>query len=337
MDIKEILFKLSALDAVGNITAASDFAEGILSEYAEVSRGDDLSVLGFIKGESDYTLLLDAHIDQIAFVVTDVDDEGFLTVANAGGIDIRALPARTVTVHGKKKLTAVFCATPPHLASGEAEYKDIADIKLDTGLGNEAKNLVSVGDYVTFSAEPRMLAGDRVSGRSFDDRAAVACLLEIASRISGKKLPFNVAILLSDAEELGMRGATKSVFKIDADEAIAVDVSFGDGIGISEEESGKLGGGAMIGISPTLDSAACKRLIATAKENDINHQIEVMSGKTGTNADAIGISRGGIKTATVSIPLRNMHTEVEILSLSDLVSVCDLLEKYILSGGIKNV
>ena len=336
MDIKDILFGLSERDAIGTVNDASAYAQEILNEYAEVKNIGNLGVLGFIKGKSDYTILLDAHIDQIGMIVTDVDSEGFLTVSNSGGIDIRALPARSVTVHGKEKITAVFCSTPPHLAKGEADYTDIAEIKLDTGLGEKAKAIVSVGDYVTFAALPTELSGDLVTGRSFDDRSGVACLLEAAKRLSGKVLPVSVAFLLSDGEELGMRGATTAAFGIDANEAIAVDVSFGNGMGISETECGKLTGGAMIGVSPVLCRALSDRLINIASQNGIKYQLEAMGGKTGTNADVIAVSRGGVKTCTVSIPLRNMHTETEVLSLSDLNSVCDLLEKYILSGGLLN-
>ncbi len=334
MDIKEILFKLSNADAVGCVTEASAVAKDLLKNYAEVKETDNLSVIGFIKGKSDYTLLLDAHIDQIAMIVTDIDDNGFLTVSNSGGIDIRALPARCVTVHGKEKIKAVFCSTPPHLASGETEYKDIADIKLDTGLGGKAKEIVSVGDYVTFNAKPLELANGIVCGRSFDNRASVACLIELASRIYKRELPFNVAFLFSDAEELGMRGAVTSCFDIDPQEAIVLDVSFGDGIGIPENECGKLGEGGMIGFSPVLSSEVSNRLLSIAKEKYISYQTEIMGGKTGTNADVISVSRGGVKTATLSIPLRNMHTEVETLAVSDLNSVCNLLEEYILSGGV---
>ncbi len=134
-----------------------------------------------------------------------------------------------------------------------------------------------------------------------------------------------------------MRGATTAAFDINADEAIAVDVSFGDGIGISETECGKLTGGAMIGVSPVLCRDLSDRLINLARHNGIKYQLEAMGGKTGTNADVISVSRGGVKTCTLSIPLRNMHTEAETLSLQDLNSVCDLLEKYILSGGLLNV
>ena len=335
MEIKDLLFSLSSLDAVGTVTDASDFAYDILSKYCETEKMSNLTVIGFLKGKADYTIMLDAHIDQIGMVVTDVDDNGFLTVSNAGGIDTRMLPSRAVTVHGKEKITAVFCSTPPHLSNGETEYGDISKIKLDTMLYRKAKDIVSVGDYVTFSGEPFQM-GELLCGRSFDDRSAVVCLLEVAKRLSGKDLPCNVCFVLSDGEELGLRGIRTASFKINPDEAVAVDVSFGDGPDISPDDCGKLGQGGMIGISPALSKKVSQKLIDIAKQNNIPYQLEVMGSSTGTNADMISITRDGVKTATLSIPLRNMHTEVETLNIKDLEAVCDLLQKYILSGGTAN-
>ena len=321
MNIKEVLFKLSSLDSVGAVHDAADYAAEELKKYAEVERRG-AAVIGKIKGAADYTVLLDAHIDQVAFTVTDIDDEGFITAACCGGIDLRALPARAVTVHGKKNIPAVFCSTPPHLASGETEYSDIASIKLDTMLGTKAKDLV--------------LSGGLVTGRSFDDRAGGACLLKTAELLADKPLPCNAVLLFSDAEELGMRGAAAASFGIRPDEVMAVDVTFGDGIGISAEECGKLGGGPMIDFSPVLDSGVSKKLCKVAAENGIAYAPEVMGGRTGTNADVLSVAESGAKTCTVSIPLRNMHTEVETVSLTDIESSAELLAKYILSGGLLN-
>lgn len=336
MSIKETLFTLSDSDAVGHIRDAADKAYEYLSEYADTQKNETLTVLGFLKGNSDYTLMLDAHIDQIAMLVTDVDDNGFLTVAKSGGIDIRTLPSRRVTVHSKEKITAVFCSTPPHLSSGEIEYNDISAIKLDTALGKKAKDIVSIGDYVTFSAKPCELMGNRVSGRSFDNRASVALIIEVAKRLKDKELPFNIAFVLSDSEELGLRGTRTATYKVEPNEAIVLDVSFGDGIGISENDCGKLGEGAMIGVSPALDRKISQKLINIAKEKEIPYQIEAMGAKSGTNADMVSVSREGVRTVTLSIPLRNMHTEVEVLDLSDLETACDLICEYILSGGVMN-
>lgn len=337
IDLKNILFGLSNADGIGNITEASDLSLDMLSRFCPCEKTDNLTVIGFLKGDSDYTLMLDAHIDQIGMVVTNIDEKGFLTVKNAGGIDIRALPSRRVTVHGKEKVTAVFCSTPPHLSKGEQTFDEISDIKLDTALGEKAKEIISVGDYVTFKTEPRELLGSRVCGRSFDDRAGVACLIKIAQMLEGKSLPFNVAFVLSDGEELGLRGIRIASFKINPQEAIALDVSFGDGIGISGDECSKLGSGVMIGMSPTLDSAVSKKLIALCEDKNIPYTLEVMGSRTGTNADMISVNREGVRTGVVSIPLRNMHTDSEIIDLKDLESLCNLLCEYILSGGVKDV
>lgn len=336
MQIKDLLFALSELDFIGSVTDAADKACEILSQYTKTQKQDSNNIIGRLSGKADYTVMLDAHIDQVGFVVTNVDNNGFLTVSNAGGIDLRALPSRAVTVYGKEKITAVFCATPPHLAEKDVEYSDISEIKLDTALGEKAKDVVSVGDYVCFKEKCFELQNGLVAGRSFDDRAGVACLLEVARRLSCKELPINVVFSLSTGEELGLRGVRPAAFEIDPQEAIAIDVTFGDAPGVSSEESCELGKGGMIGISPTLDKSVSRKLANTAKQHNIPHGLEIMASKTGTNADMISVSREGVKTCTLSVPLRNMHSEVEVLDLADLSAVCDLLEKYILSGGVFN-
>ncbi len=337
MNIKNVLFDLSKSCSLGSITEARDIAFDILKDLTDrCEKTDTLTVIGTIKGESDYTLMLAAHIDEIGFTVTDIDDKGFLTVAKCGGIDLRTLPAKRVTVHGKEKVTGVFCSTPPHLAEGEATFDDITKIKIDTLLGERAKEVISVGDFVTFEAVPQSLNGNLVCGKSFDDRAGVVTLLNLAEKLKGERLPISVKIVLTDMEELGTRGAITSAFKVNPDEAIAIDVSFGDAPDVKPTECGKLGEGAMIGIAPVLDKQMSKKLLNIAKEKNIPCQTEVMGGRTGTDADALSITREGVRTGVISIPLRNMHTDNEILDITDMESVSQLLKEYILEGGVKN-
>ncbi len=331
MNIKETLFKLSNAVSIGNITEASDVAFDILSKYTETIR-NGINVVGKLAGESDYTIMLEAHIDEVGFVVTDIDNEGFLTVKNCGGIDLRMLPSRVVTIHGKEKITGVFCATPPHLG-GPKEYDDISALKIDTLLGEKAKEIIAVGDFVTFDTQAASLQNDRITGKSLDNRAGVICLLELAKRLSDKKLPCNIVFALTDMEELGNRGAKTVTFDVSPDEAIVLDVSFADAPDVSSDDCGKLGHGAMIGMSPVLDKTISKKLIATAKENNLAYQTEVMGSRTGTNGDVISISKSGVKTGLISIPLRNMHSDVEIIDIKDIENICDLLESYILKGG----
>lgn len=332
MNIKETLFTLSDAAGIGSVTEASDIAAKMLSQYAEVSQSGT-SVIGKMYGESSYTLMLEAHIDEVGFIVTDIDDNGFLTVKNCGGIDLRMLPARSVTVHSRQKVTGVFCATPPHLSNGAEKYDNISDIKVDSLLGEKAKEIISVGDFVTFNTKAVSLLGDRITGKSLDNRAGVACLLALAERLHGKALPFNVFFAFTDAEELGNRGAKTAAFELSPDEAVVLDVSFADAPDVSDCDCGKMSEGAMIGFSPVLDKKLSNRLTAVAKENSIPCQVEVMGGRTGTDGDVIGVSKSGVKTGLISIPIRNMHTDVEVVDTNDIVSVCDLLENYILNGG----
>ncbi len=334
MKLETNLIALSNSVGIGHIDAASQIAFDELSKYADTTK-NGLNIVGKLKGESDYTLLLEAHIDEVGFIVTDIDDNGFLTVKNCGGIDLRALPARAVTIHGKRKTTGVFCATPPHLAKGEVKYDDISALKIDSLLGENAKEVISVGDFVTFKAEAKPMLNNTVTGKALDNRAGVACLLELAKRFSGKALPFNVVFALTDGEELGHRGAKTTAFSVDADEALVIDVSFADAPDVAQKDCGRLSGGAMICISPILDKKISNLLICAAKENDIPYQLEVTGGSTGTNGDTVSISKSGVKTGLVSIPLRNMHTDVEVISINDLNSVCDIIEQYILKGGAR--
>ena len=333
MDIKSTLFDLSEAVSLGNISEASRKAQEILSEYMPTERCDNLTVIGRLDGEKNYTLLLDAHIDEVGFVVTDVDKDGFLTVKNCGGIDLRTLPARRVTIHGRRKVEGVFCSTPPHLSSGQIEYNDISALKIDTTLGKKAREVIAVGDFVSFSGKPCELLSGRVTGKALDNRVGVTVLLCLAERLQGKNLPFNIAFVLSDMEELGLRGAKTAAYSVNPDEAIVLDVTFGDAPDVSAEDSCKLGAGAMIGVSPILSKDISDGLKSIAEEKGIAYGIEVMSASTGTNSDVVSLTRNGVKTGLISVPLRNMHSPVELVDICDIEAAVSLLEEYILKGG----
>ncbi len=330
--ITENLKVLCEAVGIGHLTDASLLAESLLKKYAYTERIGNIGTVAKINKNKNKTLMLEAHIDEVGFIVTHVFENGFLKVSNVGGNDGRILPATPVIVHGKKDLPAVFASNPPHL-SGEKDAKTAEDILVDTGLFGQAKELIAPGDYVTYDRAFTPLCGSRVSGKSLDDRAAVACLIEVASRIYDKDLPVNVIFCLSEQEELGTRGAKTAVYGLSPDEAVAVDVSFGNAPDVEASKCGKLGGGAMIGISPILNRKITDKLTDIAKDKDIPHQFEVMGGTTGTDADVISVSKEGIPCGLLSIPLRNMHTPAEVVDTADLDAVCDILEAYILSGG----
>ncbi len=326
-ELIKMLSELCEADGVSGLDGCLSVAEGYLGRYAKTHRSGG-SLIGTLKGKSDKTLLLDAHIDQVGFTVTSLSG-GFLKVAAIGGIDSRMLPGMRVTVHGKSPVGGVFCSTPPHL-SGDDRPMKLDDMYIDTGLADAAE-YVSLGDRVTFRGGFSALCGTKVTARSLDDRAGVAALLRCAELLKDKELPLNVTILLSDMEEIGGSGALTESFSLCPDEAVAVDVSFGNAPDIPAYESGKLGKGAMIGISPILSKSITKGLKAVAIKASLPFQFEVMGSRTATNADKITSVRGGVPTGLVSIPLRNMHTPAEVVDLNDIEATAKLLAEYILS------
>lgn len=333
MQIKQTLFSLTSADFLGGVGDAKNVIKELASKYAPVEELADGGIVATLKGVSDYTLMYEAHYDQIGFVVTEVLEGGFVHVGNAGGIDPRILPSTRVKIYGKEVVTGVFTSIPPHLKGDDNDAPELSNLSVDTGLVDNIFDVISVGDRVVFDAPPCMLADDTVTAASLDDRAGCAALLGALEELSGKQLPVTVKFLFADKEELGMRGAVTSVFTVNPDEAVAVDVSFGDTPGVPSTQTGKMGGGAMICHSPALTKSVVDGLFAVSK--DIPCQPEVTGGRTGTDIDVISVSRCGVKSGLVSVPQRNMHTPAETVRVSDVKAVADVLVNYALNhkGG----
>ena len=333
MELKKMITVLSeAYGASGNEEPAAELALGMLREYcpdAEIKNGNVIGRFGDFSDEKK-SLVLDAHIDQIGMIVTYITDEGFIKVGNLGGIDRRLLPAQPVVVHGREDIKGVVCSVPPHLTSGDSEVLSFDDTAIDVGMSKEeVEKIVSYGDYITFDVKCHDLAGERITCGALDDRCGVAALLRTLEMLKNCETAYNVTVIFSTQEELGERGAKIGAFEIDPDIAIAVDVSFAYAIGEDENKCGYLGKGPMIGISPSLSREITDGLIDTAKSSEIPYQLEVMSGMTSTNADRYSVNRCGAKTCTVSIPLRNMHTPVEVIDVRDVELTAKLLADYI--------
>lgn len=334
MDIKETVIRLSQLKgASGSELSAAQMVHEMFSQYC--GRYETVGQDNYVEYFGDYNenlplLVLDAHIDQVGMIVTYITDEGFVKVSNLGGIDRRLLPAQPVIIHGKKDIKGVVCSVPPHLTSVGTEVLSWDDVSVDTGLTRaELEEYISLGDSITYDVQCRELTGRRITGAALDDRCGIASILLAFDMLQGKKLKYNVAAVISTQEELGERGAKICAYAVKPDIAIAVDVSFACAAGEDERKCGKLGKGAMIGISPSLSREISDNLINTAKENNIPFQIEVMEGLTSTNADRYSVSRSGVRTCTVSIPLRNMHTPVEVIDLKDIELTAELLADFI--------
>lgn len=340
MNTKEMIFELiNSVGVSGEEFVASLTAEKMLSEYCKTETDYFGNVVGYL-GEFDDkkpTLLLDAHIDEIGFIVTYITDDGFLKVSNCGGIDRRLLLAQQVTIYGNETITGVITSTPPHLEDDDKKVPKIDDIYIDTGLSKEeCEKIVNLGDRVIIKNTPATLMGDRITGKSLDDRCGVAVILKALEMVKDKKLPVNLVVCFSAQEETGEKGAKISAFRIKPDYAVAIDVSFALTKDDDEHKCGKLSKGAMIGIAPSLCREFSNRLIEIAKQENIPYQLEVMNGETGTNADCIGVSQNGVKTVTLSIPLKYMHTPVEVISLSDIENSAKLVAKLLERGVYKD-
>lgn len=334
MNTAKLLESLSFQDSCKTRFFAEDFAYSFLSMRGTVKRDVSGNIIALLPGASDHPLLLDAHIDQVGFVVTHIDEKGFLRVAKSGGADLLVISGQEVMIWGKEPLRGVVAIQPPHLASDDKKVPDIGDFIVDTGLSEkQAKALISEGDFISFALPGRKMKNSRFTAPALDNRAGVASLLLAAESLAGEKLPFTVAILLSSGEELGCRGAVTAAFGLEPEACICVDVSFGDSPDTPKTKCGVLGEGPMIGISPILDRDMTKALQRLAQKDGIPHQLEVMGGECGTNADVISNSREGVRTAMLSIPLRNMHTPAEIIHLGDVEKTAELIASYIRNGG----
>lgn len=295
---------------------------------ARISHGNVTGTFGSTDPHAPH-VLLDAHIDQVGLVVTEITEDGFLCVGNVGGIDRRILPAQRVTVFGKKAIPGVICCKPPHLSTGEETVLKWDEVRIDTGFSaEELKTLVSPGDSVTFTGiSGALTAGDgcRFASPSLDDRSGAASILYAMELLREETLPCKVTVLFSAQEEVGERGARIGCYAADPGIALAVDVSFaGDGT----KGTGIMGKGPMLGLSPSLSREVFAGLKEAAQEEDIPWQYEVMEGTTGTNADQFSVCREGVKACTVSIPLLYMHTPAEVISLSDAENTGRLIAAY---------
>lgn len=335
--LENMIFELSEANGTpGAEDEISNIIEKCVSGFAEVKRDRFGNVTAYLPA-GEKTVLLDAHMDRIGMIVTGIEDAGFLRVAKCGGMDARVLAAQDVTVWGREPVYGVVTSTPPHLSTPEdaKKAKDFDSILIDTGMSKqEAERLISQGDRITVRCPHGELENGRIFGAALDDRAGCAAIIRAAELVAETKERPSVQLLFSAQEETGGDGAVTGSFNIDADECIAVDVSFADAPDMPSEKCGKLNKGPMIGIAPVLDYRISQRLKAIAEEKEIPYQLELMGDSTGTNADHIAILKGGIKTGLVSIPQRNMHTGVEIIALDDVENSARLIAEYILGGGL---
>lgn len=273
-------------------------------------------------------MMFAAHSDEIGLIVTKVDKGGFLRFTSVGGIDARAIVAQQVTVLTDPPLTGYVGIKPPHITTPEEREKviPVEDMFIDVGMPEDmVKERVRVGDMAVVRRQFTELLGGRVTGKALDNRAGVAAMVEAMRLLSRLKHGADVIPVATVQEEVGLRGAIVSAYDIVPDMAIAVDVGFAGGPGIPESRSIAMGKGPAIALGANIHPRLHKLLVDTAKEYGIPYQIEPMPGASGTDGWALQVVRGGIPTAVVSIPLRSMHTSVEVVDVEDVRNTARLL------------
>lgn len=281
------------------------------------------------------TLLLDAHLDEVGFIVMG-HEEGFLRFAPLGGVDARILPDRELTILTNPPLFGVVATKPPHVMEAGESDKAIAlsDLRVDVGLDQEeAVRCIPVGTPMVFREGCYPLGQGQIAGKALDDRSCFAVLLETLRLLGKTPLGVDLYVLGSCREEIDSAGATVGAYGIHPDLAVAVDVTFGRSVDTPAEKTFPLGKGPVIGIGPNMSSWMTERLIKTAEQLKQPYQIEVMAGNSGTNGWEIQVSQEGVATAILSLPLNYMHTPLEVLQETDVQYSAELLAAFLQQLG----
>lgn len=338
-DLFPLLQRLSLAHGIsGHEGAVADVVREAVAPFCDEVRTDPLgNVLAFKKGEQPGTtdrvrLLIAAHMDEIGFVVSGLHKDGFLHVTRVGGVDRAMLLAKEVWVHtATGPLPGLLTSRPPHLTPQHERTKlpPWHEILIDVGLsGEEARAQVRVGDMVTMRGRFETLSGSRVAGKAMDDRASVVAMVHMLERLMRLRHDVDVYAVATVQEEIGLRGAMTSTYGVAPHVGIAIDVSFARQPGVPATESTPMGEGAVIAQGGNIHRGVHALLLRCAASAQIPHHKEVMPGSTGTDAWAIQVTRTGVPTGLISIPLASMHSMVETLDLDDVRAAGRLLAEF---------
>ena len=285
-------------------------------------------------GKQPRRLMVMGHIDEIGLIVTHIDDEGFLWFREVGGWDAQILVGQRVVIATREgDLPGVIGKKPIHLLREDDRKKvaEVRDLHIDIGAkdGKQAHGLVRVGDVAVIDGEPLELPNRRLASRALDNRLGSFVALEAARLVAeagGGK--WELVAVAAAQEETTFGGSRTSAFSLEPDAAVVVNVTHAtDAPGIDVKEAGKheLGSGPVISRGSTLNPRLFELLHDTAEREKIPFTVEASGRNTGTDADAVHLSRGGVATALVSIPLRYMHSPVELVELRDVHTCARLI------------
>lgn len=317
---------------------AQKIYRGYLKKYADEIKTDVMgSVIAIKNPKGSPKIMLAGHVDEIGLIVHYIDENGYLYFQQIGGVDPQVLPGTRILIHTESgPITGVAGRKAIHQLEEEERKKELklADLWIDIGAKNkkEAEKLVRLGDPATVSYGFEMLQGDRGTSRGFDDKAGVFVVAEVMRLVSGKKIAAALYSTSTTQEELGLRGARTSAYAIDAEVGIAVDVTHGnDYPGSSKQKFGEteIGKGPVLTRGANINPVVEKMLIRIAEKRKIPYQIEASGCGTGTDANIMQMTKSGMATGLVSIPLRYMHTPSEVVSLTDIENTAKLVAAFV--------
>jgi putative aminopeptidase FrvX len=334
-----LLDLLAARGPSGYETAPAAVWRDAASAFAEVSTdvvGTPLARVaprhGFEKASQ--RLLVVGHIDEIGLIVTHIDDEGYLWFREVGGWDAQILVGQRVVLDTREgPVTGVVGKKPIHLLRDEDRKKvaEVRDLHIDLGVkdGKQAAELVRIGDVAVIDSEPVELPNGRLTSRALDNRLGSYVALETARLVAeAGGAQWELAAVAAAQEEITLGGSRTSAFALEPSAAIVVDVTHAtDAPGIEVKETGKheLGSGPVLSRGSTLHPGLFELLFQTARDEEIPFTVEASGRATGTDADAVHVSRDGVPTGLVSIPIRYMHSPVELVQLDDVHACARLI------------
>jgi tetrahedral aminopeptidase len=313
-----------------------DYARSFADEIRTDVHGN---VIATVNAGASCRVLLDGHVDQIGMIVQHIDDQGFIYCLPIGGWDVQILLGQRVVVWSAEgPLPGVIARKATHLLTDDERKKipEFHELWIDLGIQDavEVRRRVQIADPVTVELGLRPIAGSIVSGPKMDDSAGLFVVFEALRRLKGKKFAPAVHVVSAVQEEIGLRGAQTAAFGIDPHLAIAVDVTHATDCPTIDKRSNAvvgIGKGPVLFRGPNINPVMFRRLQETAQQHSLPIQIKGANRGTSNDANVLQLIRSGVATACLGIPLRYMHSPVELISLDDLESAAELLAQFILS------
>jgi endoglucanase len=338
--LKELISTSGLSGHEGPVRKLIEDSWGPLTDELHISRLGSLH--GLRKGtapEPRTSILVATHMDAIGLMVAGINN-GFLRITKIGGIDPRVLPGQLVTIHasggihGFEDIPGVIVQPPTHLLPPDEGKGTIAleYLLVDTGLQPQTiARKVHPGDLISFAQEPIEMGKQILAGHSLDNRASVVALTHCLNELKNRSHPWDVWAVATTQEEETFGGALTSAYELQPTLAVAIDVTFAKGSSDPDHLTYPLGKGVTLGWGPNIHPGLHRAIKEIADQLELPFTLEPMPTHSGTDAYALQVARSGIPTMVISIPLRYMHTPVEMVSMKDILRAGRLMAEFICS------